>query len=95
MANHGNAGQKLNNVPTSIPLRNDLSNWIMDSSCTCHMSPFRSDFVSTSFIYDKRTVEVADGSTVPAEQSGTVRFLQNLLNALRSHYVMTICSTII
>ena len=44
----------------------------MDSGCTCHMSPFRSDFIPTSFTYNKRAVEVADGSTVPAEQSGTV-----------------------
>ena len=72
MAKHGNAGRKLTNVPTSIPLHNDLSNWIMDSSCTCHMSPFCSDFIPTSFIYNKRTVKVADGSTVPAEQSGTI-----------------------
>ena len=72
MAKHRNAGRKLQNVPTSIPFQNDLSNWIMDSGCTCHMSFFRSDVDTSSFDYDKCTVEVADGSTVPADISGTI-----------------------
>ena len=72
MAKHSNSGQKLQNIPTSTPFQNDLSNWIMDSGCTCHMLPFHSDFVPTYLIYNKHTVEVADGSTMPAELSGTI-----------------------
>ena len=72
MAKQGKAGRKLQNVPTSPPFWNDLSNWIMDSGWTCHILPFRSDFIPTSFVYNKRTVQVADGSAMPAKLSGTI-----------------------
>ena len=78
MAVHGNAGRKPKWQMTDEPVKNDLYNWVMDSGCTCHMTPFRSDFLPNSESTIDRVVEVADGFTVPAKISGTI--LLHVLN---------------
>ena len=75
MAKHGNAGRKFKSthISSHVPLSNDLLNWVMDSGCTCHMTPFKSDFEPNSLFHDVKTVEVADGTSVPANLSGTIK----------------------
>ena len=55
--------------PTEV---NDLNNWILDSGCTCHMTPYPTDFLPGSLEVEDKLVEIADGFTVPATQSGTI-----------------------
>ena len=68
----GNAGRRTDTTYTEIPLANDLANWVMDSGCTCHMTPFKEDFIPGTECTENRVVEVADGFTVPAVLSGTI-----------------------
>ena len=70
---HSNQGRKppISEIQPSNP--NDLYNWVMDSGCTCHMTPHRSDFIKGSEIQVDRVIEVADGFTVPATVSGSIR----------------------
>ena len=74
MAKYGNAGRKLkhSSVLTSTPHKHDLSNWVMDSGCTCHMTPFKSDFLHHTLVHENKIVEVADGNSIPATLSGTI-----------------------
>ena len=74
MAKHGNAERKLKHITsnTSPPYRNDLSNWVMDGGCKCHMTPILSDFLPNTFVHENKLVEVADNSSIPAESSGNI-----------------------
>ena len=45
----------------------------MTSGCTCHMTPFQSDFEPNSLIRDVKSVEVADGTSIPSNLSGTIK----------------------
>ena len=47
-----------------------LTNWILDSGSTCHMTPEVSDFITGSFKYVDKYIEVADGHHVTAKQKG-------------------------
>ena len=69
-----NTGRKLN-IPTKKKASeiNDLYNWVMDSGCTCHMTPYMDDFVAGSMITTSRIIEVADGNIVPAKLQGLAR----------------------
>ena len=44
----------------------------MNSGATCHMPPYKIDFINDSIKSFKKIVEVADGRSVPVELSGTV-----------------------
>ena len=50
-----------------------LTNWILDSGATCHMTPQVSDFIPGSLEYTDKHIEVADGHHVTAKQKGQVR----------------------
>ena len=50
-----------------------LTNWILDSGATCHMTPEVSDFISITLEYTDEYNEVADGHHVMAKQKGQVR----------------------
>ena len=69
-----NAGRKLN-IPTKKKASeiNDLYIWVMDSGCTCHMTPYMDDFVAGSMITTSWIIEVADSNIVPAKLQGSVR----------------------
>ena len=84
MAKHGNAGRSNRTFSEEIPMSCDLSNWVMDSECTCHMSPYRSDFEPDSLISENRIVEIADGNTVPANLSGTINMQVHTIMARTS-----------
>ena len=44
----------------------------MDSGATCHITPYKSDFIQDSIHHITKIVEVADGHNVPVNLSGTV-----------------------
>ena len=50
-----------------------LTNWILDSGATCHMTPEVSDFISGSLEDTDKYIEVADVHHVTAKQKGQVR----------------------
>ena len=45
-----------------------LTNWILDSGATCHMTPEVSDFISRSLEDTDKYIEVADVHHVTAKQ---------------------------
>ena len=50
-----------------------LTNWILDSGATCHMTPEVSDFIPGSLEDTDKYIEVADSHHVTAKQKGQVR----------------------
>ena len=47
-----------------------LTNWILDSGATCHMTPEVLDFIPGSLEDTDKYIEVADGHHVTAKQKG-------------------------
>ena len=47
-----------------------LTNWILDSGATCHMTPEVSDFIPGSLEDTDKYIEVTDGHHVTAKQKG-------------------------
>ena len=47
-----------------------LTNWILDSGATCHMTPEVTDFIPVSLEDTDKFIEVADGHHVTAKQKG-------------------------
>ena len=50
-----------------------LTNWILDSGATCHMTPEVTDFIPGSLEDTDKFIEVADGHHVTAKQNVSVR----------------------
>ena len=50
-----------------------LTNWILDSGATCHMTPEVTDFITGSLEDTDKFIEVTDGHHVTAKQKGSVR----------------------
>ena len=50
-----------------------LTNWILDSGATCHMTPEITDFIPGLLEDTDKSIEVADGHHVTAKQKGSVR----------------------
>ena len=50
-----------------------LTNWILDSRTTCHMTPYVSDFIAGLLEDTDKYIEVANGHHVPEKQKGQVR----------------------
>ena len=50
-----------------------LTNWILDSGATCHMTPEVTDFIPGSLENTDKFIEVANGHQVTAKQRGSVR----------------------
>ena len=50
-----------------------LTNWILDSGATCHMTPEVSDFIPGSLEDTDKHIEVADGHHVTEKQKGRVQ----------------------
>ena len=50
-----------------------LTNWILDSGATCHMTPEVTDFIPGSLEDMDKFIEVANGHHVTAKQKGSVR----------------------
>ena len=49
-----------------------LTNWILGSGATCHMTPEVSDFIPGPLEDTDKHIEVADGYHVTAKQKGKV-----------------------
>ena len=45
-----------------------LTNWILDSGATCHMTPEVTDFITGSLEDTDKYIEVADGNHVTAKK---------------------------
>ena len=50
-----------------------LTNWILDSGETCHMTPEVTDFIPGTLEDTDKFIEVADGHHVIVKQKGSVR----------------------
>ena len=50
-----------------------LTNWILDSGATCHMTPEVSDFIPGSLEYTDKYIEVADRQHVTEKQKDQVQ----------------------
>ena len=50
-----------------------LTNCILDSGATCHMTPEVTDLIPGSLEYTDKFIEVADGHHVTAKQKGSLR----------------------
>ena len=50
-----------------------LTNWILDSGLTCHMTPHLSDFIPGSLADKDEHIEVVDGKNVTEKQKGQVK----------------------
>ena len=50
-----------------------LTNWILDSGATCHMTPEVTDFIPRSLEDTDKCIKVADGHHVTAKQKRSVR----------------------
>ena len=50
-----------------------LTNWILDSGATCHMTPEVSDFIPGTSEDTDKYIEDADGHDVTEKQRGQVR----------------------
>ena len=49
-----------------------LTNWILDSGATCHMTPEVSDFIPVSLEDTDKFIEVLDGNHVTAKKKSQV-----------------------
>ena len=50
-----------------------LTNWILDSGATCHLTPEVSDFIPGTLEDTDKHIEFSDGHHVKAKQKGQVR----------------------
>ena len=50
-----------------------LTNWILDSGATCHMTPDISDFIPGSLVETDKYIEIVDGSFIKDKQTGYIR----------------------
>ena len=74
-----------------------LTNWILDSRATCHMTPEVSGFITGLLEETDRNIEVADGHHVMEKQKGQVlikmcdnngdSFIATLHNVLLASYL--------
>ena len=48
-----------------------LTNWVLDSGATCHMTPEVTEFIPGSLEDTYKFIEVVDGNHVTAKQKGT------------------------
>ena len=53
--------------------RLQLTNWILDSGATCHMTTEISDFIPESLAETDKYIEVAYGHLLTAKQTGEVQ----------------------
>ena len=61
--------RKIGNYGDSL----QLTNWILYSGATCHMTPEVTDFIPGSLEDTDKLIEVVDGHHVTAKQKGSVR----------------------
>ena len=65
-----------------------LTNWILNSGATCHMTPEVTDFIPGSLENADKFIEVTDGHHVAAKQKGSVRI--QMYNDNRDTFIATL-----
>ena len=65
-----------------------LTNWILDSLATCHMSPQVSDFIPGSLENRNNYIRVADGHYVTINKKGKVQII--MLKNNRNTFIATL-----
>ena len=65
-----------------------LTNWILDSRVTCHMTTEVSDFIPGSLEDTDKYIEVADGHHVTVKQKGQVRI--KMCDDNGKHFIATL-----
>ena len=75
-----------------------MTNWILDSSATCHMTPDISNFTPVSMVETDKYIEVADGIFITAKQTGKFQIKHVILMAKPSflryitYYLLQTCA---
>ena len=70
-----------------------LTNWILDSGATCHMTPEVTDFIPGSLEDTDKFIEVADGHHVTVKQKGSVCL--QICNDNRKSFVATLYNVLL
>ena len=70
-----------------------LTNWILDSGATCHMTQEVSDFIPESLEDTDKYIEVAEGHHVTAKQKGQVRI--QMCDNNRKSFISTLHSVLL
>ena len=70
-----------------------LTNGILDSGATCHMTPEVTDFIPGSLVDTDKFIEVADGHHVTAKQKGSVRI--KMCNDNGKNFVATLYNVLL
>ena len=55
-----------------------LTNWILFSGVTCHMTPNISDFILGSLVETDKYIEVSDGNFVTAKKKGVYASMEHM-----------------
>ena len=66
-----------------------LTNWILDSGGTCHMTPDISYFILGSFVETDKYIEFSDGNLVTEKLTGEVQinFVKAMYNPSLRRYI--------
>ena len=77
--------------------RSQLTNWILYSGATCHMTPGISDFILSSLVKTDKSIEFSDRNFITAKQTGEFQikiiddngkpFIVTLYNLLLASYL--------
>ena len=70
-----------------------LTNWILDSGATCHMTSEVTNFIPGSLEDTDKFIAVADGHQVTAKQKGSVR--TQIFNDNGKTFVTTLCNVLL
>ena len=70
-----------------------LTNWILNSVATCHMTPEVSDFIPGSLEDTDKQIEVADGHHPTEKQNEQVR--SEMFNNTRDPFIATLHSKLL
>ena len=70
-----------------------LTNWILYSGATCHMTPEIADFIPVSLEHTDTFIEVADGHHVTKKKKGSVSIQMSDDNG--NEFVATLCNVLL
>ena len=70
-----------------------LTNWILDSGATCHITPEVTDFIPGSLEDTDKYIKVADGHHITAKQKGQVRI--QMCDDNGKKFIATLCKVLL
>ena len=65
-----------------------LTNWILDSAVTCHMTPDISDFTPGSLVETDKYIEVADVHFATVKKTGEAQI--KICDNIGKHFIATL-----